>query len=208
MKAIETEYKGYLFRSRLEARWAVFFDACGVKWEYEPEGFDLGDGLYYLPDFLLHDVYFIYRINGIKDNMRYFGDLWVEVKGKMSASDAEKIFKFANIQENKDRSIGEPWYTVSNPILVVANIPSGYTFSDFEDSMISEQDLSYDVSPFKSITVDGDDFHDAFPCITPQGHFAIWSLMSFPLEGKITCIDTAATKKAYKLARQARFEHR
>ena len=30
IKAIQTEYNGYLFRSRLEARWAVFFDACGV----------------------------------------------------------------------------------------------------------------------------------------------------------------------------------
>ena len=46
LKAIETEYKGYRFRSRLEARWAVFFDACGVSWEYEPEGYDLGNGLY------------------------------------------------------------------------------------------------------------------------------------------------------------------
>lgn len=41
IKAIETEYKGYRFRSRLEARWAVFFDALGVEWVYEPEGFDL-----------------------------------------------------------------------------------------------------------------------------------------------------------------------
>lgn len=39
LKAIETEYKGYRFRSRPEARWAVFFDACGVKWDYEPEGY-------------------------------------------------------------------------------------------------------------------------------------------------------------------------
>jgi len=52
--AIPTEYKGYRFRSRLEARWAVFFDACGVKWEYEPEGFALPNGQFYLPDFLLH----------------------------------------------------------------------------------------------------------------------------------------------------------
>ena len=52
IKVINTYYKGYRFRSRLEARWAVFFDACGVEWEYEPEGFDLGNGLYYLPDFL------------------------------------------------------------------------------------------------------------------------------------------------------------
>lgn len=50
MKAIETTYTGYRFRSRLEARWAVFFDAMGMKWEYEPEGFNL-DGVYYLPDF-------------------------------------------------------------------------------------------------------------------------------------------------------------
>ena len=44
IKAIETEYNGYRFRSRLEARWAVFFDAMGIKYEYEPEGFELEDG--------------------------------------------------------------------------------------------------------------------------------------------------------------------
>lgn len=52
VKAIETRYSGCRFRSRLEARWAVFFDALGVKWEYEPQGFDLASGLY-LPDFWL-----------------------------------------------------------------------------------------------------------------------------------------------------------
>ena len=52
MQAIQTEYKGYLFRSRLEARWAVFFDACGVRWEYEPGGYVIPDGQYYLPEFL------------------------------------------------------------------------------------------------------------------------------------------------------------
>ncbi len=51
IKAIETRYKGYRFRSRLEARWAVFFDALGLAWEYEPEGFDLGEAGWYLPDF-------------------------------------------------------------------------------------------------------------------------------------------------------------
>jgi len=64
IKAIETSYKGYRFRSRLEARWAVFFDALGIKWEYEKEGFDLGDGLRYLPDFWLPQV-----------------SMWAEVKG-------------------------------------------------------------------------------------------------------------------------------
>lgn len=53
-QAIETKYKGYRFRSRLEARWAVFLDSLGVRYRYEPEGFDL-DGLWYLPDFYLPD---------------------------------------------------------------------------------------------------------------------------------------------------------
>lgn len=50
IKPIETVYKGYRFRSRLEARWAVFFDAVGMAWEYETAGFDM-DGMRYLPDF-------------------------------------------------------------------------------------------------------------------------------------------------------------
>ena len=29
-------------RSRLEARWSVFFDALGLAWRYQIEGFDLG----------------------------------------------------------------------------------------------------------------------------------------------------------------------
>lgn len=44
--AIPTRYKGILFRSRLEARWAAFFDLAGWKWEYEP--FDLNG---WIPDF-------------------------------------------------------------------------------------------------------------------------------------------------------------
>lgn len=70
LKAIETIYKGYRFRSRLEARWAVFFDAMGIEWEYEKEGYELQPlprpddddetlapdemgVLFYLPDFWL-----------------------------------------------------------------------------------------------------------------------------------------------------------
>jgi hypothetical protein len=55
LKAIETHYKGYRFRSRLEARWAVFFDSLGVKWCYEQEGYQLQSG-WYLPDFWLPEV--------------------------------------------------------------------------------------------------------------------------------------------------------
>ena len=59
IKAIETHYNGYIFRSRTEARTAVFFDSLGIKYHYEPEGFDLGNLGFYLPDFFLpqHDCY-------------------------------------------------------------------------------------------------------------------------------------------------------
>lgn len=69
IKAVETVYKGYLFRSRLEARWAVFFDALGIQWEYEPEGLVLSDGSSYLPDFYLisFNCYFEVKRAGIKE---------------------------------------------------------------------------------------------------------------------------------------------
>jgi len=50
IRPIETRAYGHRFRSRTEARWAVFFTALGLRWEYEPEGFNI-DGEAYLPDF-------------------------------------------------------------------------------------------------------------------------------------------------------------
>lgn len=55
IRPIETIYKSYRFRSRLEARWGVFFDSLGIKYRYEEEGFELPDGTRYLPDFKLID---------------------------------------------------------------------------------------------------------------------------------------------------------
>jgi hypothetical protein len=72
IKAIETQYKGYRFRSRLEARWAVFFDALAVRWEYEKEGFDLGEAGVYLPDFWMPDL-----------------GVWVEIKGQKPTPEEE-----------------------------------------------------------------------------------------------------------------------
>ena len=46
--AIATDYRHFEFRSRLEAKWAVFFDLCGWQWSYEP--MDL-DG--WIPDFAI-----------------------------------------------------------------------------------------------------------------------------------------------------------
>lgn len=75
IKAIETRYAGCRFRSRLEARWAVFFDTLGIPWTYEPEGYLVGpDSTPYLPDFWLPGE-----------------GLWVEVKGNENQIDAELL---------------------------------------------------------------------------------------------------------------------
>lgn len=49
-KSLPGPYGGIVFRSHLEARWAIFFDHLHLKWEYEPQGFAV-DGVAYLPDF-------------------------------------------------------------------------------------------------------------------------------------------------------------
>lgn len=50
MQAKETSYGGIQFRSRLEAKWAAFFDGIGWRWEYEALDFPG-----YIPDFLFPD---------------------------------------------------------------------------------------------------------------------------------------------------------
>ena len=55
IKPIETEFNGDRFRSKLEAQWAVVFNDLGIRYEYEPDGFELEDGTRYLPDFYFPD---------------------------------------------------------------------------------------------------------------------------------------------------------
>ena len=61
---IETRYGGCIFRSRAEARWAVFLDSFKAKWEYEKQGYELPSGKY-LCDFWLPEHF-----------------LWLEIKPK------------------------------------------------------------------------------------------------------------------------------
>ena len=62
LKAVETEYNGYKFRSRLEARWAYFFDLLGIEYEYEPEGIEIDEKTKYLPDFYLPHFHCFFEV--------------------------------------------------------------------------------------------------------------------------------------------------
>lgn len=63
IRAIPTTYAGVSFRSRLEARWATFFDALGIRWEYEAEGYEY-ESWRYLPDFWLPDLGYWCEVKG------------------------------------------------------------------------------------------------------------------------------------------------
>lgn len=77
IKAIETVYPwpdGPRYRSRLEARYAVFFDSLNLRYEYEPEGYELWGNRRYLPDFWLPDL-----------------RSWIEIKGDVPTDDEENL---------------------------------------------------------------------------------------------------------------------
>lgn len=80
--AIETRAYGCRFRSRLEARWAVFLTEAGFNWEYEPEGAELEAGRY-LCDFLVTGP------NGVQ--------VWLEVKPVVDDHDDPRWAELARV---------------------------------------------------------------------------------------------------------------
>jgi hypothetical protein len=78
--SIPTAYNGVNFRSRLEARWAAFFDLLEWRWEYEKEAYKLEGGLNYLPDFWLPDEN---RFMEIKPEEEYFSPYRLYFAGKI-----------------------------------------------------------------------------------------------------------------------------
>ena len=101
-RAITTSYRGYRFRSRLEARWAVFFDEMGIGWMYEPEGYVIG-GKRYLPDFLLEC------------------GTWVEVKGSEEWM-SKPLMRQAALALPRMPASGER----GPKLLILGNIPEPY----------------------------------------------------------------------------------
>ena len=97
---IETVYKGYRFRSRLEARWAIYLDHAGWVWEYEPQGYTLSNGKKYLPDFL---------VSGSEKSFNR-GNFWLEVKAQQLTDDEYEKCKLLSegTQLNVIFAIGTP----------------------------------------------------------------------------------------------------
>lgn len=120
IKAIETVYKGYKFRSRLEARWAVFFDALGIEYQYEPEGFEF-NGIRYLPDFFLPKTNIFIEIKPKVDRylIRKDGEKWLGFRQNIDAPlvilagdpwpqefDSLILVNFVNTDNEEDKGTG------------------------------------------------------------------------------------------------------
>lgn len=213
IKPYETVYNGYRFRSRLEARWAVFFDSLGVKYEYEPEGFKLPGLGGYLPDFRV-------MCHGTRgDCLDEAWPLYIEVKGQMDAASAEKIkaFSFYHAWDdfewpepndpNRDKKEQEHREEIERThfsLLLVGDIPNVATPDDVTDSytMGSYDSMGFDLCPFNYKTVDGDYFA-AYPAADARGRFY---LMGDDCHYVNQC-DEPRVMRAYQKARQARFEH-
>lgn len=197
IQPIETYYKGYRFRSRLEARWAVFFDNLGVEWEYEPEGFKLPSGKLYLPDFRLK----CYGCRGSVEETPF--DLYVEVKGVMTQEDADKINEFCGYSEYE--VIGFDGKHLDHPVLILGNIPDVTDTLDITDSSICksyDRMNGVDIYSFNYQTIDFDHFA-AYPAATADGKFYLFGDDCNYINNE----DCNRVLNAYLCAKQARFEH-
>lgn len=181
IKPIETIYNGYRFRSRLEARWAVFFDAMGIKYQYEQEGFLLPDGTKYLPDFRIWVKW--------RGKSRENSPVYVEVKGVLSDFDKRKIEQFGlNFYVNESGEIGDD---SGFPLIVLGDIPK----DDFDYVNKWFEDLTFHSFRY----MDGDDYPALFS--TYKGD--VWIAGCDHDEW-----DMGETmNRALLAARQARFEH-
>lgn len=98
---IKTVYNGYLFKSKLEAKWAVFFDNMGFVYEYEPEAFGVGDG-WYTPDFYIPEMYL---------GSTVFRGVYAEIKPSSWDCELEYYVKLSRAMRNKILVLfaGEPY---------------------------------------------------------------------------------------------------
>jgi hypothetical protein len=183
IRAIETEYKGYLFRSRLEARWAVFFDTLHIEWEYEKEGYILpGLRIRYLPDFWLPQV-----------------AMWAEVKPT----------PLSGIEKLKCKKL---CIATGHPVLMLDGMPKARNYWAYETEYSfdgSERELSGEITYNDYALMDQNRYWEYearfYTCTGP-----VWPGVQncYAYGHSIDCIcNRCDAFGAIRSARQARFEH-
>lgn len=201
IKPIETIYNGYRFRSRLEARWAVFFSAAKIDYRYEMEGFDL-DGEYYLPDFYLPEFCLYVEIKPFnREIVHHVGDgnEW-----------EKKCSKFRDLTDNAILlCYDDPYAALYHRLFAFSHTDSSGGDDEF-DCIFTEHDD-------KPVLVTYSDVKDLSVCVNAnmmksnrvgtsykftRDLYLLWDKATGEFNSTSNAISLARIK-----ARQARFEH-
>jgi hypothetical protein len=137
LKSLPTLYKGYKFRSLLEAQWAAFFDRLAIQWHPEYRGFTLSPwGDCYRPDFYLPELGY-----------------WIEVKPKDPDEKAQRktyLFNYCLSHEASSEKSRERAFVLHGrvpcPYPQEGNI-IGYSVSAQTQDDISQTDLCWQLCP-------------------------------------------------------------
>jgi hypothetical protein len=181
-KAIETLYRGCRFRSRLEARWACFWDHLETRWEYEPQGFVVA-GRPYLPDFRLPNGTWV-EVKGSEDELDH--DLMSAAAGELPGGADPRLLILGPMPEPPGLNRGN-WAWL------------GFGAADFEGETIvtdSWWEFGDEGLPWPAVETS---------CAPPpsMGGDAEWLVPVLNMVGDVSPLVVAA----YRAGRSARFEH-
>lgn len=210
---IETTYKGCRFRSRLEARWAVFFDTLGITWKYEPQGYTVGPSKRpYLPDFYIPEWQAFVEVKG--EAGRLDVDLLAEL---VATGDALSVLILGDVPYLEAghiplHSMFAPAFDIRTEPAMVPLINAGFTALEALDDS-KKSDVRALLDHYRRMTVVHQNFafmankRTCFPLPVGPMHPAataeaivspptLWAVMPMP-----------RVRDAYNAARMARFEH-
>jgi len=168
IKSHKTKYGGVLFRSVLEARWAVFFDSMGIEYTFEPHCFEVETGgreVIYKPDFLLPTLGLYVEIKPSKpydiENTKaaawskHIGDTMILFNLNPPTKDLENGWKFTcdDLERPPMRSTNYNWCECPKcghvDIAELGEITSCgcYTIDDFNKMYEIEEEKDIVISP-------------------------------------------------------------
>lgn len=216
IKAIQTEYKGHAFRSRLEARWAVYFDTLGIEWRYENQGYERDGSVYVMAG---EDPVTVYPE---PTPLRYLPDfylpqsgMFVEVKGDLMAYAADwqkhsELHDFGGVLPGFSGSFGE-----NKGLVILSDIPRHVECGVYAVPVLQHHKgliKSYAIlNPYKPapFEVIGESMLSGLMSLSPVYHLEVrgddWLMESKVLGG--TNRYHPLVVKALLAARSARFEH-
>lgn len=148
IKAIETRYNGYRFRSRLEARWAVFFDTLGIEYLYEDQGYSIysddGSIINYLPDFYFPELHMFGEVKGCNYRGQIPKDDAIKMSWMLEKNDVFKngIILLGNIPNPANEMIWAIWQKSETGIqygFCMDDIPSDELFDIYDSSKHAPQ---------------------------------------------------------------------